>query len=323
MNSYEAGTSPGDGTGRRRPRRPVHTYSVIARDPTTGEFGAAVQSHWFAVGTICIWAESGTGAVATQALADPSYGKLGLDLMRAGKSAPDALRGLLAADEFRETRQVAMIDAMGLVTAHTGGKTIPAAGHHAGKEYSVQANMMLNDRVWPAMAEAFETATGDLAGRMLAALEAGQAAGGDLRGQQSAALVVVAGAPTGRPWADRIFDLRVDDHPEPLAELRRLIVLQRAYNHMNAGDKALERGDHPKALAEYATAAGLASENLEVVYWHGVALVNMQRLDDALPLFRSVFARERNWVELTPRLAAAGLLPNDPHLIARICKAGD
>ena len=323
MQSPETDMRIGDGTGRNRPQRPVHTYSIIARDAATGEFGAAVQSHWFAVGTMCLWAEPGIGAVATQALVDPGYGKLGLELMRAGKSAPDALRGLLAADEFRETRQVAMIDAMGLVMAHTGGKTIPAAGHQEGKDYSVQANMMLNDRVWPAMAQAFETATGDLAGRMIAALEAGQAAGGDVRGQQSAALVVVTGKPTGRPWADRTFDLRVDDHPRPLEELRRLIMLQRAYNHMNAGDKAMERRDHPKALEEYETAARLAPENLEVVYWHAVALVNMQRIDDALPLFRSVFARDRNWVELTPRLPDAELLPNDPHLIERICKAGD
>jgi len=307
--------------GISRPQRPVHTYSIIARDPATGEFGAAVQSHWFAVGTICLWAEPGIGAVATQALVDPGYGKFGLELMRGGKSAPDALRGLLAADEFRETRQVAMIDSMGLVMAHTGGKTIPAAGHHVGKDYSVQANMMLNDRVWPAMAQGFETATGDLAGRMMAALEAGQAAGGDVRGQQSAALVVVTGEPTGRPWADRTFDLRVDDHPGPLEELRRLIVLQRAYNHMNAGDKAMERRNHPKALEEYGAAARLAPGNLEVVYWHAVALVNMQRLDDALPLFRSVFVQDRNWVTLTPRLVAAELIPDDPQLIERICTA--
>jgi uncharacterized Ntn-hydrolase superfamily protein len=228
---------------------------------------------------------------------------------------------LLAADEFRETRQVAMIDAMGLVMAHTGGKTIPAAGHHVGKQYSVQANMMLNDRVWPAMAEAFETATGDLAGRMIAALEAGQASGGDVRGQQSAALVVVTGKPTGRPWMDREFDLRVDDHPAPLEELRRLAELQRAYNHMNAGDKAMERSDHPKALEEYVTAARLAPKNVEVVYWHAVALVNMQRIADALPLFRSVFAQDRRWVTLTARLAEAELLPNDPRLIELICVA--
>ncbi len=297
----------------------MHTYSIIARDPLTGEFGAAVQSHWFAVGTLCLWAEAGVGAVATQALVDPGYGKLGLELMRAGKSAPAALRGLLAADEAREVRQVAMIDREGRVVAHTGKKTIPLAGHAIGKGFSAQANMMLNDRVWPAMAQAFEITAGDLAERMMAALEAGQAAGGDIRGQQSAALIVVAGKPTERPWTDRTFDLRVDDHSQPLKELRRLVVLQRAYNHMNAGDKAMEHRDNVKALEEYGAAAELAPDNLEIVFWHAIALVNMQRIDDALPLFRSVFARDKNWVILTPRLAEAELIPNDPRLIERIC----
>src|SRR5688572_7186258 len=172
------------------PLRPVHTYSIVARDLATGELGVAVQSHWFSVGSIVSWAEAGVGAVATQSFADPSYGKLGLDLMRAGRSAPDALKGLLAGDEGREVRQVAMIDAQGRVDAWTGGKDIPAAGHIVGKNYSVQANLMLNDKVWPAMARAFENTKGDLADRMLAALDAAQAVGGDIRGRQSAALIV-------------------------------------------------------------------------------------------------------------------------------------
>lgn len=302
--------------------RPVHTYSIIARDASIGEFGAAVQSHWFAVGTLCVWVEAGVGAVATQAMVDPGYGKLGLDLMRAGKNAAGALRGLIAADEAREVRQVSMIDAEGCVAAHTGKKTIAAAGHLIGKDYAVQANLMLSDQVWPAMAKAFETAQGDLAERMMSALEAGQAAGGDIRGRQSAALIV-AGKPTGRPWADRVFDLRVDDHPEPLEELRRLLVLQRAYNYMNAGDGAMERRDHARALEEYSAAARLAPDNLEIVYWHAVALVNMERIEDAMPLFRSVFARDKNWVTLTPRLAEAELLPKNPGLIERICKVTD
>lgn len=297
----------------------MHTYSIIARDSATGELGAAVQSHWFAVGTLCAWVEAGVGAVATQAMVDPGYGKLGLDLMRAGKSAAGALRGLLAADEAREVRQVAMIDSQGRVAAHTGKKTIPAAGHLTGKDYSVQANLMLNEAVWPAMAGAFEKAEGDLAERMIAALEAGQSAGGDIRGKQSAALVVGTGKPTGRPWADRIFDLRVDDHSEPLRELRRLLVLQRAYNHMNAGDATMERKDHAKALEEYGAAAGLAPDNLEIVYWHAVALVNMGRIEEAMPLFQKVFARDKNWVTLTPRLAEVEMLPDDKSLIERIC----
>ena len=303
-------------------RRPVHTYSIVARDPETGELGVAVQSHWFNVGSIVPWAEAGVGAVATQSFVDPSYGKLGLDLMRAGRSAPEALRALLAGDEGREVRQVAMIDAQGRVAAHTGSKDIQAAGQIVGKSYSVQANLMLNDTVWPAMSRAFEAAQGDLAGRMLAALDAAQAAGGDIRGRQSAALIVVTGKPTGRPWEDRLFDLRVDDSPEPLKELRRLVTLQRAYRHMNAGDLAVEKGDEDRALAEYSAAAKLVPDNAEMVYWWAVALVNMGRVDDALPLFRKVFAMDRNWATLTPRLPKSGLLPDDPKLIDRIVKAG-
>jgi uncharacterized Ntn-hydrolase superfamily protein len=300
------------------PSRPVHTFSIVARDPSTGELGVAVQSHWFSVGSMVPWAEAGIGAIATQSFVDPSYGKLGLELMRAGKSGPDALKALLAADEGRDVRQVAMIDAQGRVDAHTGAKCIAAAGHVVGKDYSVQANMMLNERIWPAMSRAFENAKGDLADRMLAALDAAQEAGGDIRGRQSAALVVVAGTATGKPWVDRVFDLRVDDSPEPLRELRRLVILQRAYNHMNAGDLALERKDSERALAQYRAAAEVVPDNAEMVYWHAVALVNMGRIEDALPLFRRVFAMDRNWVTLTPRLAEAGQLPDDPQLIGRI-----
>ena len=311
------------GTSPSRPLRPVHTYSIVARDPATGELGVAVQSHWFSVGSIVPWAEAGVGAVATQSFVDPSYGKLGLDLMRAGKSAPDALKALLAGDEAREVRQVAMIDAQGRVLAHTGANDIPAAGHIVGRDYSVQANLMLNDKVWPAMSRAFENTKGDLAERMMAALEAAQEAGGDIRGRQSAALIVVTGKPTGRPWADRVFDLRIDDHPEPLKELRRLLTLHRAYNHMNAGDLAVERKQNEKALEEYGAAARLAPDNAEMVYWHAVALVNMGRVDESLPLFRRVFAIDKNWATLTPRLTKAGLIVDDPKVIERIIKIAD
>jgi uncharacterized Ntn-hydrolase superfamily protein len=304
------------------PLRPVHTYSIVARDAATGELGVAVQSHWFSVGALVPWAEAGVGAVATQSFVDPAYGKLGLDLMRAGRSAPDALRSLVAGDEGRDVRQVAMIDAQGRVSAHTGAKCIEAAGQHVGRDFSVQANMMLNERVWPEMARAFESTRGDLAERMLAALEAAQAAGGDIRGRQSAALVVVAGKPTGRAWADRVFDLRVDDAAEPLKELRRLLTLQRAYNHMNAGDLAVEHKDNEAALREYSAAGRLVPDNLEMAYWHAVALVGMNRTDEALPIFARVFARDANWRELTRRIVKVGLLPNDEKLLARILSAG-
>jgi len=298
--------------------RPVHTFSIVARDPSTGELGVAVQSHWFSVGPIVAWAEAGVGAVATQSFVDPSYGKLGLDLMRAGKSAPDALKSLAAGDEGREVRQVAMIDAQGRVDAWTGKNDIQAAGHIIGKNFSVQANLMLSDKVWPAMSKAFENTKGDLAERMLAALEAAQAAGGDIRGKQSAALIVVTGKPTGQPWKDRVFDLRVDDSPEPLIELRRLVKLQRAYNHMNAGDLAVEHKDNEGALREYGAAEKLVPDNAEMIYWHAIALVNMGRVDESLPLFRRVFAMDPNWATLTPRLPKSGLLPDDAKLIERI-----
>lgn len=300
------------------PGRLVHTYSIVARDPATGELGVAVQSHWFSVGSIVPWAEAGVGAVATQSFVDPSYGKLGLELMRAGKSAPDALKSLLAGDEGRDVRQVAMIDAGGRVDAWTGKNDIAAAGHIIGKNFSVQANLMLNDKVWPAMAQAFENTKGDLAVRMLAALDAAQAVGGDIRGRQSAALIVVTGKPTGMAWKDRLFDLRVDDSAEPLQELRRLVTLQRAYNHMNAGDLAVEKKDNEGALREYAAAEKLVPDNAEMIYWHAVALVNMGRVDESLPLFRRVFAIDKNWATLTPRLPKSGLMPDDPKLIERI-----
>ena len=298
--------------------RPVHTYSIVARDPNTGELGVAVQSHWFSVGPIVAWAEAGVGAIATQSFVDPSYGKLGLDLMRSGRSAPDALRSLLAGDEGREVRQVAMIDSQGRVDAWTGKNDIAAAGHLVRQNFSVQANLMLNDKVWPAMAQAFENSKGDLAERMLAALDAAEAVGGDIRGKQSAALVVVTGKPTGQAWKDRTFDLRVDDSPEPLKELRRLVTLQRAYNHMNAGDLAVENKDNEGALREYSAAERLVPDNAEMIYWHAVALVNMGRVDESLPLFRKVFAMDKNWATLTPRLPKSGLLPNDSKVIERI-----
>lgn len=306
----------------RQPLRPVHTFSIVARDPATGELGVAVQSHWFSVGAVVPWAEAGVGAVATQSFVDPSYGKNGLDLMRSGRSAPDALKELLAKDEARDVRQVAMIDAQGRVDAWTGKSDIQSAGHIVGENFSVQANLMLNDRIWPAMAHAFQNTKGDLAERMLAALDAAQAAGGDIRGRQSAALIVVTGKPTGQAWKDRIFDLRVDDSTQPLIELRRLVTLQRAYNHMNAGDLAVEKKDNEGALREYGAAEKLVPGNAEMIYWHAVALVNMGRVDESLPLFRRVFAMDRNWITLTPRLPKSGLLPNDPKIIDRIVAVG-
>jgi uncharacterized Ntn-hydrolase superfamily protein len=306
--------------GCPRPRRPVATYSIVARDPATGELGVAVQSHWFSVGPIVPWAESGVGAVATQSLVDPAYGPLGLDMMRLGKAAPDALAALKAGDEGRELRQVAMIDADGRVAAHTGAKCIQPAGHVVDEtlQFSVQANLMANDRIWPAMAEAYRGANGDLADRMLAALEAAEKTGGDIRGRQSAAILIVAGAPTGKPWVDRRFDLRVEDHPQPVKELKRLVRLQRAYLHMNAGDLAIEHGDMATATKAYAAAQAAAPHIIEIPFWRAVTLANGGHLDDALPIFKEVFATEPVWADLIPRLVQSELLPDDPEMIEKI-----
>jgi uncharacterized Ntn-hydrolase superfamily protein len=302
------------------PARPVSTYSIVARDPASGELGVAVQSHWFSVGSLVPWAESGVGAVATQSFVDPSYGPLGLALMRAGRSAPEALAALLAGDAGRDVRQVGMIDAQGRVATHTGRLCIPAAGGQAGREYVVQANLMEKATVWPAMARAFESTGGDLAERMLAALDAAEAEGGDIRGRQSAALLVVKTRPTGRPWADKVFDLRVEDHPDPLGELRRLVRVQRAYNHMGAGDDCVTVRDWACAEREYGAARALEPGNAEMAFWYAVALAQAGRVEAARPLFAQAFAADPRWRELVHRLPGVEQLPADPKLMEAILR---
>jgi len=302
------------------PRRPVHTYSIVAVDSVTGEIGAAVQSHWFSVGSIVTWAEPGVGAVATQSFANPSYGPRGLYLMRTGTPAPEALAALLRADPDSQVRQVAMIDAAGRVAAHTGSRDIPAAGQRVGRWYSVQANLMRNDRVWPAMAEAFESTRGDLATRMLAALDAAEAAGGDIRGKQSAALVVVSGDPATHAW-EKLLDLRVEDHPDPLGELRRLVTVARAYRAATAGDDYVTAGQIDSALIAYSRAADIlpdSATNGELIYWQAVTLADLGHVDEAIPYFRRAFAQDVSWIELLRRLPGAGLLRADDAIIERI-----
>jgi uncharacterized Ntn-hydrolase superfamily protein len=277
-----------------------------------------VQSHWFQVGSVVPWAEPGVGAVATQSFVRVDYGPLGLAMLRAGKSAEQALQSLLATDDGRDVRQVAMVDRSGAVAAWTGPRCIAAAGHHTGAAYSVQANLMDAPSVWPAMAAAYEAAQGDFASRLLAALEAAEREGGDIRGRQSAALLIVRGEPTGRPWEDRLVDLRVEDHPEPLAELRRLLDLQRAYDEMNRGDEAAARADWDTAGRHYTAASRLAPQIAELPFWQAVTLFMAGQEEQALPIFRQVFAREERWRRLVPRLPAAGLLPADPAKIERI-----
>jgi uncharacterized Ntn-hydrolase superfamily protein len=302
---------------------PVSTYSIVARDAESGEMGVAVQSHWFSVGSIVTWAEAGVGAIATQSFVDPAYGPRGLELMKSGLDAKQALAALVKVDEGRDVRQVAFVDTAGTVAAHTGAKCIESAGHHVGEGYSVQANMMLNDEVVPAMSKAYESADGDLAARLMAALRAAQDVGGDIRGKQSAAMLIVKAESTGRPWADRVLELRIEDHPTPIAELERLLKVHRAYEHMNAGDVAVEHEDLELAMAEYGRAAELLPDNVEVQYWAAVTLATSGQVEKSLPIFRTVFAADANWVELTRRLHKPGIIPDTPEgrsLVERILR---
>jgi uncharacterized Ntn-hydrolase superfamily protein len=287
----------------------AHTFSIVAIDEKTGEMAAAVQSHWFSVGTIVIWGRSGVGVVATQSFVNPAYGPEGLELMQDGITAGEALETLVAKDEGRNFRQVAFLDSQGNVSAYTGENCIRSAGHLTGSGYSVQANMMLNDMVVPAMAEAFEKNSSlPLAERMVEVLKSAQEAGGDIRGRQSAALIVVHPEKGVEPWSDRSVDLRVDDSNEPIAELERLLKVHRAYEHMNNGDLAIEKGDMSLALKEYGAAEQMFPGNLEMRYWKAVALANNGLVGQSLPLFESIFKEDPNWRELTSRLPEAGLL---------------
>lgn len=287
----------------------AHTFSIVARDPDTGEMGVAVQSHWFSVGTAVSWAEAGVGAVATQSFVNKSFGIRGLALLKSGLTAQQALDSLLADDAASGVRQVAIVDINGNVAAHTGGSCIQYATHIVGSQFSVQANMMLNGKVPGAMATAFEKSKGKpLAERMLMALEAAQAAGGDIRGKQSAAVLVVPARSEGKPWDERTVDLRVDDNKEPVKELRRLYNVHLAYEHMNKGDLAVEKNDMANAMNEYNAAMKMFPGNLEMQYWTAITLANGKQVEKALPMLKKIFVKDPNWKELTRRLPAVQLL---------------
>lgn len=296
----------------------AHTYSIVARDPVTGDMGVAVQSHYFSVGPTVPWAEAGVGAVATQSLVLVDYGPYGLELMRKGFTARQALDSLLRADAHHEGRQVAMIDTQGRVAAFTGGSCIPDAGDAQGEQFSCQANLMANATVWPAMKKAFESAKGDLAERMMQALEAAERAGGDIRGRQSAAMIVVKAKASGKPWNDVLVNLRVEDHDQPLVELRRLLRLRRAYNLEDAGDNFTSEGRSADAAKAYADAMALAPDVVELQFWAAVTMYSNGQRAAALARFRTVFAREARWVPLVERLSRCGLFPADPKAVAEV-----
>jgi uncharacterized Ntn-hydrolase superfamily protein len=296
----------------------AHTFSIVARDPHNGQLGVAVQSHWFAVGALCPWAEAGVGAIATQSLVDPSYGALGLNLLRAGQSAEETLADLLGKDNNRENRQVAIIDSNGHVATHTGKNCIAEAGHVSGTAYSVQANMMKNPTVWPAMASSYENSKGELADRLMAALLAAQSEGGDIRGKQSAAMLIVDDKKTDKPWDHILFNIRVDDHPEPLIELQRLLNVQRAYHLMNEGDELLGRKDFEEAMLKYQAAEKFAPNIDEIPFWVAVTLADSGKLEKALPIFARVFKINPDWAETVKRLPKAGFLRDDQEMMQQI-----
>ncbi|HSW53612.1 MAG TPA: DUF1028 domain-containing protein [Ignavibacteriaceae bacterium] len=286
----------------------IATYSIVARDPVTGEMGVAVQSHWFSVGSIVSWGEAGVGVVATQSFVNPAFGPDGLELLKSGMSASEVVDKLIAEDEGRDVRQLAILDVNGNVKSYTGKNCIPGAGNIVGENYSVQANLMLNDKVPGAMSKAFEESKGPLAERLMAALFAAEKVGGDIRGKQSAAILVVKGKSTGKVWEDRLIDLRVEDDPYPLEKLERLLKIHRAYSHMNAGDLAIEHGEMELAMKEYSAAEKMFPDNEEMKYWHAVTLATNGDVEGSLPLFKDVFKKNENWKILTPRLVPIGLL---------------
>ncbi len=298
--------------------RPTHTYSIVAYDKVTGQLGAAVQSHWFSVGSIVPWAESGVGAVVTQSFVEVSYGPLGLNLLKAGKSAQEALNALVTVDKNEAVRQVAMVDAQGRVAAHTGKGCIPEAGQYVGEGFSCQANMMLKNTVWKAMAQAFKNTQGELADKLLAALEAAEQEGGDIRGKQSAALIVVSGKSSGVWWKDRVYDLRVEDHSEPVQELKRLLKLNKAYLHMNQGDELLTNNKIPEAMHAYTQAMNMFPDNAEMIFWPAVTLASTGYVEKSLPLFKKVFAMNANWAIMLQRLPQVGQFPKDKKLMQTI-----
>ncbi len=298
----------------------THTYSIVARDSVTGEMGVAVQSHWFSVGSVVTYGKAGVGVVATQSLANPSYGPKGLTLMEQGLSPQQALDDLLANDSGEMYRQVAFLNQTGKVATHTGKLCIAEAGHYQGKHFSVQANMMLKNTVWNAMATAFEQHKGSLSERMLAALKAAENEKGDIRGRQSAAILIVKGTATGNSWEDTVMDLRVEDHQNPIAELERLITIHKAYDFMNKGDLAMEKGNSKEAESLYLEAQKLFPNHIEMQYWYAINLINNQQIDKALPILKSIFKQDANWKILTQRLVKSELLQISKNDLDKVLK---
>ncbi|MGP0029889.1 MAG: DUF1028 domain-containing protein [Acidimicrobiales bacterium] len=285
------------------------TYSIVARDPASGQLGVAAQSCYFALGRVLPWARAGVGAVATQAMVDPAYGPRCLDLLAAGVPAAGALARLRAADAGRELRQVALVSAQGEVASFTGAQCIDQVGHAQGEGYSAQANMMAGPGVGEAMAAAFASATGPLAGRLLAALGAAEDRGGDARGRMSAALLVVDGVPHDRPWEGVLIDVRVDHHPDPLTELARLVDVAEAYHLCDGAEDALVRGDPAAALAQAQAGLVLLPDDGNLLLGYIGALVGVGRLDEAALEVHRLVERRPAWAGILRAVTERGIVP--------------
>lgn len=294
------------------------TYSIVARDARSGELGVASQSHYFALGRVVPFAQAGVGAVATQSFVEPNYGPAGLALMKAGSSAEDALKWLVSDDVDSQLRQVAMIDATGGIAAHTGVRCVPNLGEIAGDQFVVVGNMLASEQVVPAMAMAYRTATGDLAHRLLAAMDAGEAAGGDARGRMSAAMVVVGGDPAPDAWSERRIDVRVDDAEDPLAELRRLVALAQAHRVFDqavftpgllSGGAPVKGSELAKALAALVDAGAVIGDDPEPSFWRGVLLARAGRAGEAQAILSAVVAQHASYSAFLDGLWDIGVMP--------------
>jgi uncharacterized Ntn-hydrolase superfamily protein len=288
------------------------TYSIVARDAETGALGVGVQSNYFSVGTRVSWAAPGIGAIATQSIIEISYGPRGLDLLSRGATAEEALERLVAEDPGAALRQVGIVDASGRVAAHTGGVCVPACAHQLGNGFSVQGNML--EAVWQAMGPAFESAKGDLADRLLAALDAAEAEGGDVRGGRSAALIVVDGRTPERSWEGRHVDLHVEDDAHPLVELRRLLTLRRANDLFEQARAVFGEGDLEGAL-DLVTRAQDLHPDVQFAFWTGVALANAGRDEEARSWLGQAFGASTAWRELARRLCDVGIYSGSRDLI--------
>ena len=285
------------------------TYSIVARDKETGFLGVAVQSHYFSVGPVVPWARSGIGAVATQSMVEMKYGPLGLDLMSGGKSASEALESLLKTDSKADTRQVGMVDANGVVAVHTGIRCIDFAGHVTGEGFTCQANLMSNNTVWGGMKQAYERNVDlEFPERLLATLEAAEKAGGDARGKQSAAILIVSSQIYPNPWMGRVLELRVEDNPNPLDELSRLIKLKRSYGLADKGDDLLTSGKTREAGDAYARALEFAPGNEEILYWKGVTYLGSSLKLEGAAILKDIFKKNKNWIMITKSLLDKGLI---------------